>query len=88
MAGVFGKEQLDAHGIALSLAAFTYMFASGVGSATTITVGKYYSSIDFKNVKQAIKTSYILVIYIMCVMALLFILFKSVLPLMFSSNSF
>ena len=36
----FGKEQIDAHGIALSLAAFTYMFASGIGSATTIRIGK------------------------------------------------
>jgi multidrug resistance protein, MATE family len=41
MAGVFGKEQLDAHGIALHIAALTYMFGSGIASAATIRVGIY-----------------------------------------------
>ncbi len=86
MAGVFGKEQIDGHGIALSLAAFTYMFASGIGSATTITVGKYYAVNDLPNVKQAIKTSFSCVIVTMGFMALLFILFNKFLPSVFTSD--
>jgi MATE family multidrug resistance protein len=87
LAGVFGKESLDAHGIALSLAAFTYMFASGIGSATTIRVGSYYSSNDLGNVKAAIKTSYKLVICTMGFMALLFICLNGILPMMFSKDA-
>jgi len=86
MAGVFGKEQIDGHGIALSLAAFTYMFASGIGSATTIRVGKYYAMNDLHNVKLAIKTSYKSVIVTMGIMALLFISFNTVLPSIFTND--
>jgi len=87
MSGVFGKEQLDGHGIALNLAAFTYMFASGIGSASTIRVGKYYNENDMQNVKQAIKTSYKLVIITMGFMALCFIAFNRLLPLIFSTDA-
>jgi multidrug resistance protein, MATE family len=51
MAGKFGKEQIDAHGIAISLASFTYMFASGVSSASTIRVGNF-SGIKRKDEKM------------------------------------
>lgn len=87
MAGVFGKEQLDGHGIALSLAAFTYMFASGIGSASTIRVGKYYNVNDMANVRLAIRTSYRLVILTMGFMAVLFILLNKVLPMIFSNDT-
>lgn len=87
MSGVFGKEQLDGHGIALSLASFTYMFASGIGSTSTIRVGKYYNVNDMANMKLAIKTSYKLVIITMGFMALLFILLNRVLPMMFSTDA-
>ena len=86
LAGVFGKEQIDAHGIALSLAAFTYMFASGIGSATTIRVGNFYSSNNLDDVKLAIKTSYKSVIVTMGFMALLFICFNTFLPTIFSND--
>ncbi|HRG00363.1 MAG TPA: MATE family efflux transporter [Bacteroidia bacterium] len=87
LAGVISKESLDAHGIALSLAAFTYMFASGIGSATTIRVGNFYAKDDLGNLKLAIKTSYKSVLVTMGCMALLFISFNSILPAVFSSDS-
>jgi MATE family multidrug resistance protein len=87
MAGVFGKEQIDAHGIALSMAAFTYMFASGIGSATTIRVGKYYAVDDLVNVKTAITTSFKAVIVTMGCMALLFVCLNTVLPIIFSNDA-
>jgi MATE family multidrug resistance protein len=86
LAGVFGKEQIDAHGIALSLAAFTYMFASGIGSATTIRVGNFYAKDDLSNLKLAIKTSYKSVLVTMGFMALVFISFNTILPAVFSSD--
>lgn len=87
IAGVFGKEQIDAHGIALSLAAFTYMFASGIGSATTIRVGNFYAINNLIDMKQAIKTSYKLVIMVMGCMALVFICFNQLLPQIFSIDA-
>jgi MATE family multidrug resistance protein len=87
LAGVFGKEQIDAHGIALSMAAFTYMFASGIGSATTIRVGNYYAKDDLNNLKLAIKTSYKAVIVTMGFMALIFISCNTFLPAIFSSDT-
>lgn len=87
LAGVFGKEQIDAHGIALSMAAFTYMFASGIGSATTIRIGNYYAKHDLANLKLAIKTSYKLVIITMGFMAFIFICFNTILPIVFSSDA-
>ena len=86
LAGVFGKEQIDAHGIALNMAAFTYMFASGIGSATTIRVGNYYSLNNINEVKLAIKTSYKLVIITMGFMALVFISCNTFLPMIFSND--
>ena len=86
LAGVFGKEQLDGHGIALSLAAFTYMFASGIGSASTIRVGKYYNVDDLDNVKLAINTSYKAVIITMSFMALQFIVLHTLLPTIFTND--
>ncbi len=87
MAGVFGKEQIDAHGIALSLAAFTYMFASGISSATTIRVGKFYALNDAPNVRAAVKTSYKLVVFTMSIMAMCFVCLNTVLPVIFSNDS-
>jgi MATE family multidrug resistance protein len=86
-AGVFGKEQLDAHGISLNLAAFTYMFASGIGSASTIRVGKFFALNDFSNLKLAIKTSYKLAIYVMSVMTIVYVLLNNVLPRVFSDDA-
>jgi len=62
------------------------MFASGIGSATTIRVGNFYSSNNLDDVKLAIKTSYKSVIVTMGFMALLFICFNTFLPTIFSND--
>ncbi len=84
MAGSFGKEQIDAHGIALSIAAFTYMFASGISSAATIRVGIYKAQRDLKGIKDAAFTAIKLVLLIMGGFGLIFLLLNSLLPLGFS----
>ncbi len=86
IAGVFGKESIDAHGIALNLAAFTYMFSSGIGSASTIRVSNYYTKQDWPNLKLAIKTSYMLSIYVMGFMALCFMVLNTALPQVFTNE--
>lgn len=86
MAGVFGKEQIDAHGIALSLAAFTYMFGSGISSAATIRIGIYKAQNDWVNIKDAGRSAIKLVMFLMGCCGVLFLIFRSVLPLTFTNH--
>lgn len=86
MAGTFGKEQIDAHGIALSIAAFTYMFASGISSAATIRVGIYKAQQNWVEIKNAGFTAIKLVFIVMGFFGLLFLSLSSVLPMAFSSE--
>lgn len=87
MAGAFGKEQIDAHGIALSLAALTYMFGSGIGSAATIRTGVYKANDDWGSIKVAARTAVKLVLVVMGVCGLFFMAFHNYLPTIFSTHS-
>jgi MATE family multidrug resistance protein len=86
MAGVFGKEVIDAHGIALHMAAFTYMFGSGISSATTIVVGNCIADSNWLNIKKAVRSSIQLIIVGMGSCALIFILLDKVLPYAFTDD--
>jgi MATE family multidrug resistance protein len=86
MAGVFGKEVIDAHGIALHMAAFTYMFGSGISSATTIVVGNCMADSNWLNIKKAVRSSIQLIIVGMGSCALIFILLNKVLPYAFTDD--
>ena len=86
MAGTFGKEQIDAHGIALSIAAFTYMFGSGISSAATIRIGVYKAQQNWLEIKNAGFTALKLVFIVMAFFGVVFLLLSSILPLGFSNE--
>ncbi len=86
MAGSFGKEQIDAHGIAMNIAAFTYMFGGGIGSAATIRVGIYKSQNNWLEIKNASRIASKLVLLVMGGFGVLLLLFRNYLPLGFSSE--
>jgi multidrug resistance protein, MATE family len=86
MAGVCGKEQIDAHGITLGIAAFTYMFASGISSASTIRVGNYFALNDKVEVRKAGNAGIVLVLIAMAFFAIIFIIFNHELPKIFSTD--
>lgn len=86
MAGSFGKEQIDAHGIALSLAAFTYMFGSGIASSATIKVGVYKAQNNWSEIRKAANAAIILVMLIMGAAGIVFALLNNYLPLAFSKE--
>lgn len=86
MAGSFGKEQIDAHGIALSIAAFTYMFGSGISSAATIRIGIYNAQQNWKEIKNASSVAIKLVLLIMGTFGILFLILNDYLPMAFSSE--
>jgi len=87
MAGSFGKEQIDAHGISLSLAAFTYMFASGISSAATIRIGIFKAQNDWKSIKEAGATNTKLVLLVMAFFGIIFLIFRNILPLGFTDDA-
>lgn len=84
MAGSFGKEQMDAHGISLSMASFTYMFATGVASAATIRAGVYKAQNDWIGIKAASFTAIKLVLFVMGTFGIIFLIAHKYLPLAFS----
>ncbi len=86
LAGKFGKENIDAHGIALQLASFTYMFASGVASAATIRVGVYKSQNNLSELRKAVNAALKLVLVVMGIAALFFVSLHTVLPTFFTSH--
>lgn len=86
MSGSFGKEQIDSHGIALSIAAFTYMFGSGISSASTIRIGIYKAQENWPEIKMAATTALKLVLLVMGGFGLLFLACDQYLPLAFSSD--
>jgi multidrug resistance protein, MATE family len=86
MAGSFGKEHIDAHGIALTIAAFTYMFGSGIGSAATIGAGIYHAQENWKEIKLSAYAAIRLVLFTMGTFGLLFLLLHKVLPFIFTDE--
>ena len=86
MVGWIGATQLAAHQIAINLAAFTYMGASGIGVAATIKAGNALGKKDFKEIKLSAISSYHLVIFYMCLTALIFLMCSRLLPWLYIRN--
>jgi MATE family multidrug resistance protein len=85
-AGRLGKENIDAHGIALSIASFTYMFGSAIGSAATIRIGIFRSQQNYTELRKAVWSSLKLVLLVMGFFAGLFIFSRASLPYLFTSD--
>ncbi len=84
--GWFGKEQFDAHGIAMSLASFTYMLSSGLSGAACIRIANFKAGKDLANLKLAGKSAFIMSLTVMSACALFFLCFNRLLPSAFSSD--
>lgn len=83
MVGWMGTNQLAAHQIALSLAAITYMMASGLSAAATIQTGHSFGKGDFLHLREFAISSYHLVFIFMGLTGLFFISLNHVLPLLY-----
>jgi multidrug resistance protein, MATE family len=86
MCGVFGKRSIDAHGISLGIAAFTYMFANGISGAATIRVGNYYGQGMRNEIRMAGISAFKLVLICMVGFAVLLVSLHSVLPKAFTTS--
>jgi multidrug resistance protein, MATE family len=81
--GWIGAPALAAHQIALSMAAITYMMASGISAASTIRIGNFFGATNFKALRDAGTASFIIVVLFMLSAATIFIVGRHVLPTFF-----
>ena len=81
--GSIGAIQLASHQIALNLASISYMIASGIGSASMISLGHYYGEGDRTEIRKSGYSNFILVLILMCISAFIFIVFRDILPTLY-----
>lgn len=86
MMGWLGEVALAAHQIALGIATFTFMIASGIGSATTIRVSFQLGAKQFTELRLAGLSSIHLVIMFMSIAAVGFFFTKDILPKLFTND--
>ncbi len=86
MAGTFGPDTQAAHQIGITLASMAYMMASGIASAATIMIGNNFGKAKLKRMKTYATTNYVMIIGFMCITALLFMIFNTHLPWIFTSD--
>jgi len=86
MAGWLGKVTFASHGIALSIAAFTYMFGSGISGASSIRVANFKGLNDKTNIKKAGLTGFAISAIVMATFGLVFLFLHNWLPSFFSEK--
>jgi MATE family multidrug resistance protein len=84
--GWMGTSSLAAHQIALSAAAFSFMFAIGVSAAAAIRVGNATGEKNRRAVRLAGFSAFILSVFIMASFAVLFIVFRFTIPSFFIAD--
>lgn len=87
IAGTIGANEQAAHQVAITLAATTYMMASGIASAATIKTGNSYGNRNIFRLRRFASSSYLIVLVFMGFSALLFTLFNNYLPWIFTSDT-
>lgn len=85
--GMIGPIPQAAHQVAISLAAITYMMASGISSAAAIRSGNYFGSGDHHNLRLSAISNYHIVIVFMSCTAIIFTLFNHVLPYIYTTDN-
>lgn len=85
--GQFGAQQLAAHQIAISIAALTFMISVGISSAAAIKVGECYGQGDISSARKYGLSSFNLAAIYGLICALVFLLFRNLLPCIFTEDS-
>lgn len=86
MIGWIDPKAQAAHQVALSVAATTYMMASGLSAAASVRVGNQAGLHSREGVRTAGFSAFIMVLAFMGLCALSFILFRNTLPAFFTSD--
>lgn len=86
IAGKIGAVEQASHQVAITLAAMTYMMASGIASAATIKTGHSYGKANMQRVQRFATVSYHLALFFMIICALIFATFNQYLPWLISND--
>ena len=86
MIGWISPKAQAAHQVALSIAATTYMMASGLSAAASVRVGNHAGLKDREGVRMAGFSAFIMVLGFMGICALCFIIFRHQLPVLFNKD--
>ena len=84
--GTIGAVEQAAHQIAISLAAMTYMIASGVASAATIKTGNNFGKKNFIDLRRSAIASYHVILAFMACTAIIFVLANSIMPYIYTAD--
>jgi MATE family multidrug resistance protein len=87
MIGWISPKAQAAHQVALSIAAVTYMMASGLSAAASVRVGNQYGLKNVQGVRIAGFSAFIVVLVFMGLMAMSFILLRNWLPTFFTKDT-
>jgi multidrug resistance protein, MATE family len=80
MMGWIGAREIAAHHIAITMAAVSYMAATGIAAAATVRVGNEFGKKEYRDLQTAGYSSFYIVIVFMGICALFFVLFRNQLP--------
>jgi MATE family multidrug resistance protein len=86
MVGTIGTTQQAAHQVALTIAACTYMFASGLSAAVSVRTGNEFGKKNFSEMRKAGLSGFLMVLIFMFSCALLFILCRHPLASLLSQD--
>jgi len=86
LAGTLGAFPQAANQIALKLASTTFMIAVGVGVAATIRVGNQKGLKNYLELRRIAFSNFLLILIIMFIFSIGFIVFKDILPWVFTDN--
>jgi len=84
--GTIGAVEQAAHQIAISLAAMTYMMASGVASAATIKTGTNFGKKNFDDLRKSAIASYHVILLFMSFTAIIFVLAHNFMPFIYTED--
>lgn len=87
MVGWSGATALAAHQIALSLAAISYMMATGISAAATVRVGNQLGRNDIENMRRAGFSSFIMGGGFMAISCIVFLVGKDFLPTLYINET-
>lgn len=86
MIGWTGALPLAAHQIALNLSAITYMMSTGIAAAATIRIANQLGRKDIPTLRKAGFTCFIMAVVFMGICAIIFIIGKDMLPILYISD--
>lgn len=86
LVGTIGANEQAAHQVAITLAATTYMMASGIGAAAAIKVGHSLGRQNSFRLRKFASVSYAIVLLFMGMSAILFMVFSGWLPRLFTGD--